>query len=117
MFFLYIKSSYVLLFVVFLMEKGNKELLKEKNSTCISQSLKDFYFNLLFQKLIIIMTIWWFYTRVFKWNVLKMVCLRAVLKNRKLGAKETEELKQKTKKTKRICSLGSSMKQTRITAH
>ena len=46
-----------------------------------------------------------------------MVCLRAVLKNRKLGAKETEELKQKTKKTKRICSLGSSMKQTRITAH
>ena len=47
----------------------------------------------------------------------QMVCLRAVLKNRKLGAKETEELKQKTKKTKRICSLGSSMKQTRVTAH
>ena len=35
-----------------------------------------------------------------------MVCLRAVLKNRKLGAKETEELKQKTKKNKKNMFFG-----------
>ena len=36
-FFLYIKSSCVLLFVVFLMEKGNKKLLKKKK-VLLSQS-------------------------------------------------------------------------------
>ena len=36
-FFLYIKSSCVLLFVVFLMEKGNKKLLK-KMKVLLSQS-------------------------------------------------------------------------------
>ena len=35
-FFLYIKSSCVLLFVVFLMEKGNKKLLKKREIPVIT---------------------------------------------------------------------------------
>ena len=45
LFFLYIKSSCVFLFAVFLMEKGNKKLIKKKKefgikAFCINQKIK-----------------------------------------------------------------------------